>query len=87
MGCIQLRGYQRTFAVEQGNVLSAFHIRMHHCCGAGQSCEAYYNSGTYISLPLPRPAAESPTEVSQIDRLLQSVPFLLPSFEKRGKRV
>lgn len=87
MGCIQLRGYQQTLVVEQGNVLSAFHVRMHHCCGAGQSCKAFYNGGTYMSLPLPLLVAELPTEVLQIDRLPQLVPFLLPSFEKRGKRV
>ena len=40
-----------------------------------------------MSLPLPLLVAELPTEVLQIDRLPQLVPFLLPSFEKRGKRV
>jgi hypothetical protein len=88
MSCIQLRGYQRTFVVEQSDVLSALNVRMHHCWGVGQSCEDLYNNGTYISRPRPRLAVELPTEVSRTDRLSQSEELsLLPSFAKRGKRV
>jgi len=61
---------------------------MNHCYSEGQSCETFYNRGTYISHLRPRLADELPTEASQIDRLPQSEElFLLPSFEKREKRV